>query len=222
MASLSCVTRFLIERSDEAALDPGVVANGRLTASTGIVLTVLLLVEGYTILDVRGYITLHTVLGLLLIGPIALKSATTVYRFARYYAGRAAYVRRGAPPPALRIIGPFVILSSLAVLGTGIALIPTHGNSDTWITLHQASFIVWICLTGVHFLAHILEAVRGTARDLRRAPNDAAGRGRSLRWLSVTASLAVGIALAGAFTPAASSWQLHDHGERHAPGQIRP
>ena len=39
---------------------PGVEGNSRLTASTGIVLTVLLLIEGFTILDVRGYISLHT------------------------------------------------------------------------------------------------------------------------------------------------------------------
>lgn len=212
------VTRFLVERPYDERVDAGVSANSRLTASTGIVLTVLLLVEGFTILDVRGYITLHTVLGLMLIGPIALKSATTIYRFARYYSGSAPYVRRGAPPLVLRVIGPLVVLSSLAVLGTGVALIPEHGASDTWITLHQASFIVWLCLTGVHFLAHIVEAARGTARDLRGPATDPARRGRTLRLLAVVASLAVGVGLAAAFTPAASSWHTHDdHGGLHRP-----
>ncbi len=204
------MTRFLIERPYDDRIDPGVTGNTRLTASTGIVLTALLLVEGVTILDVRGYLTLHTAIGLVLVGPIVLKSATTIYRFARYYTGADAYVRRGAPPAVLRIIGPLVVLSSLAVLGTGIALIPDHGASDTWITLHQASFIVWICLTGVHFLAHIVEAVRGTARDIRGSAHDPAGRGRALRLFAVAASLAAGLALAGAFTPAASAWHLHD------------
>jgi hypothetical protein len=203
------VTGFLRAPQDER-LDPGVVANSRLTSSTGIVLTGLLLVEGATILDVRGYITLHTVLGLLLIGPVVLKTATTIYRFARYYTGAQPYVHRGAPPLLLRLIGPFVVLATVAVLGTGIVLITDHGNSDTWITLHQAAFIVWICLTGLHFLGHILEAVRETARDLRPRSADPAARGRALRWLAVAASLAVGIALAVAFTPPASSWQMHD------------
>ena len=190
--------------------DDGPRGNSLLTASTGIVLTVLLLIEGFTILDVRGYITLHTVLGLMLIGPIVLKSVTTGYRFARYYSGRADYVRRGAPPPVLRIIGPFVILSSLAVLGTGLALLGDRGSSDTWITLHQASFIVWISLTGVHFLAHIYEATRETAREVRGGAG-ISGRGRSLRLFALAGSLAVGIALALLFTPSASSWQMHDH-----------
>ena len=35
--------------------------NARLTETTGMLLTLLLLVEGFTSLDVRGYITLHTV-----------------------------------------------------------------------------------------------------------------------------------------------------------------
>jgi hypothetical protein len=213
------VTRFLIEQPYDERVGPGVTGNNRRTATTGILLTALLLVEGATILDVRGYITLHTAVGLVLIGPIALKSGTTIYRFARYYFGAQPYVRRGAPPPVLRLIGPFVVLSSLAVLGTGIALIADHGTSDTWITLHQASFIVWICLTGVHFLAHIVEAVRGTARDVRAGAHDPARRGRALRLLAVVASLAVSIALAGAFTPAASAWQLHDESRyEHSPG----
>ena len=111
------MTRFLIERPYDDRIDPGVTGNTRLTASTGIVLTALLLVEGVTILDVRGYLTLHTAIGLVLVGPIVLKCVTTIYRFARYYTGADAYVRRGAPPAVLRIIGPLVVLSSLAVLG---------------------------------------------------------------------------------------------------------
>jgi hypothetical protein len=194
--------------------DVGVVGNSRLTSSTGIVLTILLLIEGFTILDVRGYITLHTVLGLMLIGPVALKCGTTIYRFVRYYSGTSAYVRRGAPHILLRVMGPFVIVSSLAVIGTGVALLVDHGNSDSWLTLHQASFIVWVALTGLHFLLHLYEAVRQTGRDLRRGSDDPAAHGRAIRLLTVAASLVIGLAIAAAFTPSASSWQLHrgDHG----------
>ena len=81
--------RNLVIPSGAPAADdaPGVEGNSRLTASTGLVLTVLLLIEGFTILDVRGYITLHTIIGLALIGPVALKCGTTIYRFVRYYTG---------------------------------------------------------------------------------------------------------------------------------------
>lgn len=213
------MTRNLAIPTGAAADDaPGVEGNSRLTASTGIVLTVLLLIEGFTILDVRGYLSLHTIIGLALIGPLALKCATTIYRFARYYTGRSEYVDRGAPPVVLRLIGPFVVLSSVAVIGTGIALLVTHGASDTWLTLHQASFIVWICFTGVHFLGHIYEAVRVTGRDVRARHDDPAARGRTARLAVVAASLVVGFGLAAAFTPSAASWQLHQdfgHGAFH-------
>jgi hypothetical protein len=202
--------------ADEAA-DPGVTGNSRLTASTGVVLTVLLLIEGFTILDVQGYITLHTVIGLLVVGPLVLKCATTMYRFVRYYRRDPAYVRRGAPPLLLRAIGPLVILSSVAVLGSGVALIAVHGRGGGWLTLHKAGFIAWIVLTGLHFLGHVYEAIVGTARDLSRDATPAV-RGRAIRLMTVAMSLAVGVALAAAFTPSASSWHLghHDHGQFRA------
>jgi hypothetical protein len=209
------VTRYLAPADPGAEVDPGVEGNSRITASTGMVLTVLLLIEGFTILDVRGYITLHTVIGLMLIGPLALKCATTVYRFARYYSGSAAYVRRGPPYLVLRLIGPLVVVSSLAVVGTGIALLAAHGRSDAWLTLHQASFIVWISITGIHFLGHLYEAAVGTARDLRARPGDPAARGRTIRLLAVGAALVVGIAAAAMFTPSASSWQMSGHSGDH-------
>lgn len=189
----------------------GVAGNARLTETTGAVLTLLLLVEGFTILNVRGYITLHTAVGLVLLGPVALKCASTVYRFARYYTGHADYIRKGPPHVLLRVIGPLVVLSTIAVLGTGIALLADHGRSGTWVGLHKASFIAWIALVGLHFLGHLQEAVVGTARDLRRNTRDPATRGKALRWLTVGAALLVGVGLAAGLTPSASSWHIHHH-----------
>jgi hypothetical protein len=198
--------------ADRDAALSGVAANGRLTATTGTLLALLLLTEGWTLLDVRGYITLHTALGLTLIGPVVLKCLSTIYRFARYYSGAPAYVLKGPPHVILRVLGPLVVISTLAVVGTGIALLTDHGRSGTWLTLHQASFIVWIAVTGVHFLGHLQGAVVGTGRELRRAASDPAQRGKAVRWVAVAASLLAGVGLAAAFTPAASTWHLHqDH-----------
>ena len=196
--------------ADERA-DAGVEGNSRITAATGTLLTLLLLVEGFTVLDVRGYITWHTALGLMLIGPVALKCASTTYRFARYYTGHAPYVRKGPPHLVLRVLGPVVVLSTLALLGTGVALLAVHGRSDTWLTLHQGSFIVWLAAMTIHFLGHLVEAIRGTARELRPAGQDPAGRARAVRLVLVVGALLVGVGLAAAFTPSASSWQLHHH-----------
>jgi hypothetical protein len=48
---------------------------------------VLFAAEGVTILSVHRLLTLHFFLGMLLIGPVALKACSVLYRFVRYYTG---------------------------------------------------------------------------------------------------------------------------------------
>ena len=56
--------------------------NERLTTVTGAILIVLLAVIGFTIPQLRQFIWMHLFVGLLLIGPVLLKMASTGYRFA--------------------------------------------------------------------------------------------------------------------------------------------
>ncbi len=149
-------------------LDPGVEGNSRLTAVNGMTLLVVLAIEGVTVLDVRGMITLHVYLGALLVGPVLLKTASTGYRFVRYYTGAGPYREKGPPHLVLRMLGPVVILSTLAVLGTGLGLIavgPDH--SEPLLTLHKASFVAWFVATSLHVLGHVLDGARTTWRELR-------------------------------------------------------
>jgi hypothetical protein len=69
----------------------GTDGNEQLTAITGAVLLIALAVLGVTIIRIGQLLWLHLFLGLLLIGPVALKLASTGYRFARYYLATAAY-----------------------------------------------------------------------------------------------------------------------------------
>ena len=73
---------------------------------TGAVLLILLAVECYTILRIGRLLTLHVFLGMLLLGPVTLKAASVLYRFARYYTGNEPYRRKGPPEPLLRVLGP--------------------------------------------------------------------------------------------------------------------
>lgn len=184
----------------------GVEGNSRLTSVNGLVLLVLLAVEGFTVLSVRQMITLHIYLGVLLVGPVVLKCASTIYRFARYYAGTGDYVRRGAPPVALRVLGPVVIVTSLAVLGSGIALIYTGpGDTGPWLFLHKASFILWFAAMTIHVLAHIVEAGRTTMHELRAASGPQV-RQRRLRTVALVTALIAGVGLATSLMPTAHSW----------------
>lgn len=201
-----------------SAADVGVEGNSRLTSMTGMVLLVLLAVEGVTVLSVRQMITLHIYLGVLLIGPVVLKCASTMYRFARYYTGAAPYVRKGAPHVILRVLGPLVVASSVALLATGVALIvagPDH--RQPWITLHQASFIIWFGVMVIHVLGHAFAAGNDVLREYRAPRTSSAARRRTLRLVAIALSLMAGVGLATALMPSAHSWTSgqFQHDEEH-------
>src|SRR5436305_2688984 len=73
---------------------PGPDGNERLTAASGAVLFLLLAAEGVTILSIGQLLSPHLFIGMLLIPPVALKLASTGWRFARYYGARASTRRR--------------------------------------------------------------------------------------------------------------------------------
>ena len=198
-----------IESNDGAG--DGVEGNSLLTAATGTVLLILLAVEGVTILSVRQMLTLHVVVGALLIGPVLLKSGSTIYRFMRYYSGAEPYRKKGPPPLPLRLIGPLVILSTLALLGTGVALILT-GTAGLLLTAHQTSFWIWVVLMTVHVLGHLWEAAVLSWRDLHGSLRGPAARARRWRFVSVVLALVIGVGAATALLPSASTWTARPSG----------
>jgi hypothetical protein len=187
----------------------GAAGNERLTAVTGMALLLLFAAEGVTILSVRQLLTLHFFLGMLLIGPVVLKACSTSYRFLRYYSGAAEYRRKGPPAPLLRLLGPVVLLTSAAVIGTGVMLAVTGPGSSMWLFLHKASFVLWFGAMTVHVLAYVWRLPRLARGDLasragRRANEVLAGR--TARWLMLTGSLLAGLLLAVLTIHRAGAW----------------
>jgi hypothetical protein len=187
----------------------GAEGNERLTALAGMVLLVLLAAEGVTILSVQRLLTAHFFVGMLLIGPVALKVCSTSYRFVRYYTGAATYRRKGPPAPLLRLLGPVVLLTSVAVIGTGVMLALTGPGGRAWLLLHKASFVLWFGAMTAHVLAYIWRLPRLARGDLagragRRAHEVLAGRGA--RWLLLMASVLTGLLLAVLTVHQAGAW----------------
>ena len=187
----------------------GAEGNERLTALTGAVLLVLLAAEGFTILSLRQLLTPHFFIGMLLLGPVALKAGSTIYRFARYYTGSAPYRRKGPPAPLLRLLGPVVIASTAGVFGTGIALAVTGpAGRQPWLFLHKASFVIWFGAMTIHVLAYLPRLPRILASEARgAAPGVTEGSGpggraaavlggRGLRLAMLVASLVAGLVIA--------------------------
>jgi hypothetical protein len=200
--------------------EAGVEGNARMTGALGALLLVALAVEGVTVPSVRQMFTLHVFLGLFVIPLVCLKLATTGYRFFHYYRGTAAYRRKGPPHPVLRISAPVLILATISLLGTGIVMLavgPQH--SDTWLTVHQASFIVWVAVTTVHVLGHARETWRLTAGEMRDSPHVPR---RGARTTLVACSLAVGLTIGVASLGWTSAWKNRPrHGAGPAPAAFR-
>jgi hypothetical protein len=175
----------------------GVESNARLTGALAVVLLVLLAAEGLTILRIRQLIDWHIFFGLLVVPPVLLKIASTGWRFARYYAGSPAYRRKGPPAIILRLLGPVVVVLSVVLLGSGIALIlvPTSVYGQV-LFVHKASFVLWFGTMAIHVLGHLSDTARLAPRDwARRTRRDVAGAGMRM-WavsLAVVAGLVIGL-----------------------------
>jgi hypothetical protein len=185
----------------------GVAGNARLTGAVAAALLVLLAAEGATIPFIGSLIEPHILIGMLLIPPVLLKLGSTGYRFIRYYAGRPPYVKKGPPPLPLRALAPGVVLTTIALFGTGVALLVAGPSSNTLIFAHKLSFIAWVGLMSLHVVGHLLELPRLASADWRRnAPVEARLAGAGARIAALSLSLLAGTCLALLSISAAESW----------------
>jgi hypothetical protein len=150
----------------------GPAGNARLTAWVGLLLLAAFAVEGGTLLSLHGLLTVHLVVGAFLVPVALVKTATTGWRILRYYVGDARYRAAGPPPLLLRLLGPLVVVTALAVLGSGLALVAVGaggrrdafisfgGFSLTALTLHKATFVLWFAATAAHVLARTVPALQ--------------------------------------------------------------
>jgi hypothetical protein len=186
----------------------GVDGNERLTAATAVVLVVLLAALGVTILSIGPLIWWHVLLGMLLIPPVLLKLGSTGWRFARYYRRAPEYVRRGPPLLPLRLLAPLVVAATLAVFGTGVALLLVGPGGGILVGLHKASFVVWFFVTAVHVLAHLRRIPGLVSADWRRRPIPPESRvpGTFWRRLLLAGTIVAGAVVAIATIRYAQPW----------------
>ncbi len=185
----------------------GVKGNARLTGAVAAALLILLAAEGATIPLIGSLLGPHIFIGMLLIPPVILKLGSTGYRFARYYGGSPPYLRKGPPPLSLRLLAPGVVLTTLALFGTGVALLLAGPPSKTLIFAHKLSFIAWFALMAIHVLGHLLEVPALAFADwVGGRPGEPRLAGATARNLSLGVSILLGFGLAILTFQLASPW----------------
>jgi hypothetical protein len=207
----------------------GPAGNARLTAWTGLVLLVLFLAELVTLLDTRGLIGWHVAIGTLLIPPALLKTASAGWRIVQYYTGDRSYRAAGPPPVVLRVLGPLVVATTLAVLASGVvlvvagepasreALVTVLGQPINLVAFHKVAFVGWAAITGLHTVGRLIPALQLT---LARRARLLLVPGRRRRATALVAACLVAVAAAVLVLGAAGSWRSRSADfHRQQPGQ---
>jgi len=136
--------------------------NERLTAAVGLALLVLTGVELLTLLlGLQDFLSWHVFVGFVLIPPLALKLASTGWRFMSYYTRNDAYRLKGPPHLAMRLLAPVLVAATIFLFGSGVALGVVHGRALTLArNIHGPAALAWTILLGIHALVYLPRALR--------------------------------------------------------------
>jgi H+/Cl- antiporter ClcA len=107
------------------------------------------------------------------------------------------------------LVGPFVVVLTLALFGSGIALLfaAIQWRSDLMF-LHKATFVLWFGAMTIHVLSHLSDTAKLAPRDwYGRTRREIAGT-RSRQWLLVV-SVALGILLGMLLAARGASFLSH-------------
>ena len=192
-------------------------ANAKLTALAGLLIFLLLAIEGVTIPFIGQLFTVHAFIGWVLLPPILLKMVSTSYRFVMYYIGNPRYSKAGPPKPLLRILAPLIVISTTLLMWSGIEMVligPYSPDVRLWSGIHKGSFIIWFGLMTIHVLAYFTKAGSLALPELNRRPGAHSVRisGRTARIVLVTGSLVVGVLLGLFEWHLAAPWVTLFHG----------
>jgi hypothetical protein len=116
------------------------------------------------------------------------------------------------------LLGPLVVLFTLALLGSGLALIALGpdqsrvslltvlGHGIDTVMIHKAVFVAWAAVTGVHTLARLVPALRIVAIQVGARSRVPGARMRAAVFaIMVIAAVVAAIALHGLAGP----WLVH-------------
>ncbi len=183
--------------------------NEILTSVNATVLVALLAVQLVTVLALGSMIRVHLFVGVVLLGPVALKLATTGYRFLRYYTGAREYREKGPPPTLLRAMAPLFVAATIGLFATGVIMLIDGQSEGTVRGVHVASFWVWIGCFAVHVVFNGGEVLNNLHQVwLNRARTRIVGA--QVRAALVLGSILGGVLVALALVSKITGYQMGD------------
>ena len=192
-----------------------------MTALVGLLLLGPVAVELATIvLGVHSFMSWHVFVGLALIPAVLLKLASTGWRFARYYTHSDAYVEHGAPQIAMRLLAPLFVAATIVLFASGIAMGFLHGHGLVLARrLHGPASVAWLVLFGVHVLVYLKRALVSTGSEVSADGRSVPGRRR--RGYAIAIVVLSGLVIGAATIPAQHRWVRlpRDHHRRRAGSQ---
>ena len=181
--------------------------NELLTSINAVTLIVLIAAQLVTVLALDSMIRVHLFVGVVLLGPVALKLATTGYRFVRYYAGAREYRQAGPPRMVLRAIAPVFVAATVGLFASGVAMLVAGDGEGVVHGVHVASFWVWIGCLAIHVALNSRE-VLGNVRAEWFARARARIAGAELRAVLVLSSILGGVLLAVALISRITGYEM--------------
>jgi hypothetical protein len=112
------------------------------------------------------------------------------------------------------VLAPLLVVSTLSLFGTGVALIAVGHGGGTLRTVHTLSFIAWGVLMVVHVVAYGKRVFRVGTMDWRHDAGVVVA-GAPTRRRALGAALLAGVIVALATYPAQQTWLSHRHEDRH-------
>lgn len=197
-----------------------VVGNERLTALAGAVLFVLIVIELVTTAAIHALLSAHVFVGVLLAGPLVVKMGSTGYRFLRYYTGAPAFVRKGPPRLALRVLAPLLLATTLVLIGSGIGLLVTGPDKPgSLLAVHNISALIWLPMIAIHTFAYVWRIPLSLADDWGKPLAEPAS-GREHR-LGMSVGALLGGALAAILViPSAAPWVAWSQTSQNVPAPL--
>lgn len=193
--------------------------NERLTAAVGIILVALTVVElGTLLLGLQTFLRWHVFVGLVLLPPIAVKLASTGWRFARYYTRNEAYRVKGAPQLLMRILAPLLVVLTVLLFGSGVAMGLVHGQAlQAARRIHGPAAFLWTVTLGIHVLVYGPRALRSVAGDVQARTRRHVANARLRAWV-IALAVALGLVVGVATVPVQHDWlhlpARHEHHDR--------